>query len=128
MYANAHQPERFTDADAARSERTTALFMHLATYAYMVSFPAFLIPLVLWLVKREDSPFLDDHGKEALNFHISLVLYILMAFPLIFAMGFGLLMLFLIIPLCALVFPALAANAASKGEYYRYPATIRLIK
>ena len=128
MYAHPVPNSRLVDPDAARSERTTAVVMHLATYAYVVFPPAFLIPLALWLIKREESPFLDDHGKEALNFHISLVLYILLAFPLILAMGFGLVLLFLIIPVCSLIFPGIAAYAASKGEYYRYPVTIRLLR
>ena len=122
-----HRYRRYVDADATSDERTIAVIMHLGTYAY-VFFPlAFLIPMILWLVKREQSPFLDDHGKEALNFHISLVLYILLSVPLILAFGLGLVLLILVIPICSMVFPGLAAYAASKGEYYRYPATLRLI-
>lgn len=119
---------RYTDADATSDQRTIAIVMHLSTYAYVVFPLAFAIPLVLWLVKREESPFLDDHGREALNFHISLVLYILLSIPLVLAFGLGLVLLIFVIPVCSLIFPALAAYAASKSEYYRYPATIRLIK
>ncbi len=121
-----HEYTRYKDADATSDERTLALIMHLGTYAY-VFFPlAFLIPMILWFIKREQSPFLDDHGKEALNFHISLVLYILLSIPLILAFGLGLVLLILVIPY-SLIFPGIAAYAASKGEYYRYPATLRLI-
>ena len=132
MYAQAAQPvsryARLVDDQAASGERSTAVVMHLSMYGYFFFPFAFLVPLAIWLLKRDESPFLDDHGKEALNLHISLVLYILLSIPLILALGLGLVLLLLVIPVCSLVFPALAAHAASKGEYYRYPATIRLIR
>jgi uncharacterized Tic20 family protein len=123
----ADQYTRYTDTGATSDERTLAVIAHLATYAYTFFPLAFLIPMVLWLVKRDQSPFLGDHAKEALNFHISIVLFILLSIPLIFAFGLGLVMLILVIPVCSLIFPGIAAYAASKGEYYRYPATFRLI-
>ena len=127
MHAGTMHSTRLFDDQAGQGERTTAVLMHLAMYGYLVFPLAFVVPLVLWLVKRGESPFLDDHGREALNFHISLVVYILLSIPLILALGFGLLLLCVAIPLWSLILPGVAAYAASKGEYYRYPATIRFL-
>jgi uncharacterized Tic20 family protein len=116
-----------TDEGAVSNERTYAAVMHAGVYAYALSFPlAFLIPMIMWLVKRNDSPFLDDHGKEALNFHISLVIYILISIPLLF-FGVGFILLMLVIPLWWLITPIFAIVAATRGEFYRYPMCLRLI-
>ena len=50
-------------------QRTYALFMHLGSL-----FAGFLVPLIMWLIKREESPFIDDHGKQLMNWNISLVI------------------------------------------------------
>ena len=109
------------------SERTLAVLMHLSVYGYTVFPVAFVIPLVIWLMKRDESGFLDDHGREALNFHISLVLYILISIPLILAFGLGILLLVLVLPAACLVLPILASVSASRSEFYRYPMCLRLI-
>jgi len=114
-------------APTESSERTLAVLMHLSMYGYAVFPLAFLIPLVIWLVNRDQSSFLDDHGREALNFHISLVVYILISFPLILAFGLGILLLVLVIPAACLVLPILASVSASRSELYRYPMCLRLI-
>jgi len=83
-------------------------------------------PLVLWLVKKEGMPFVDDQGKESLNFQISVTIY-----------GVGAALLYITgidIVLCGalgvfwLVMVIIATVAANKGERYRYPLTIRLLK
>lgn len=85
----------------------------------------FLFPLVVYLVKRQDSPIAAEHAKEALNFHISVYLYgiaslllcfVLIGFPLLIAVGIGSVV-------CAII----ACIKASEGQLYRYPLTIRLV-
>lgn len=85
-----------------------------------------IVPLVIWLIKRADSPEIDSTGKEVINFQISYSIYtgvsILLCF---FLVGFVLLPIILIIWLVCMV---LASIRTSNGESYRYPFTIRFLK
>ena len=85
----------------------------------------FILPLIVYLVKRTESELVAAHAKEVLNFHISLVIYAVCSFCLIFVcVGIPLLMgLGLMAFICAII----AAIQASEGGFYRYPLTIRLI-
>ncbi len=117
-----------------QDEKLWGTFMHLSALIVgiigsMTGIPAFsfLGPLVLWLIKRHESPFLDDQGKEALNFNITVGLAMLLCFPLILLLGLGLLLMF-IIGIAALVLTIMAAIKANNGEWYRYPFSLRLVK
>jgi uncharacterized Tic20 family protein len=118
---------RVVDPDAAEWERTYSMFTHLSLLAFHVALPV-LPALVLWLIKRDRSPFVDDHGREAVNFQLSLVLYALVAVPLagLVTCGLGFL-LWLPVYALGMVGMILASIAAHKGQYYRYPATIRFL-
>ena len=83
-------------------------------------------PLIIWLIKRGDDPFVELHSREALNFQISVLIYAIIAFILIFAL-IGLLLIPFVI-LFAFVFAIVAAVKAANGEEYRYPLTIRLVR
>ncbi|MEN7972496.1 MAG: DUF4870 domain-containing protein [Verrucomicrobiota bacterium] len=113
----------------SRTERQWAMGCHLMVLCgLVVPIPSanLLGPLVLWLVKREDGAFIDQQGKEALNFQISLTIYAL-ACLLLAVIGIGFLLLF---PLALfwLVCVIVAAIKASEGIAFRYPACIRFIK
>ena len=83
-------------------------------------------PLIVWLAKRADSPEIDEHGKESLNFQISMLIYNVVAAVLCLVLiGFALL---LILHILNLVLVVVASIQASEGKLYRYPITIRLIK
>jgi uncharacterized Tic20 family protein len=85
----------------------------------------FILPLIVFLVKREDSPLVAAHAKEVLNFHISLVIYVFVSFALMLILiGF---LLFFAVILGSFICAIIAAIRASEGEFYRYPLTIRLI-
>ncbi|MEN3370697.1 MAG: uncharacterized protein V7609_2840 [Verrucomicrobiota bacterium] len=90
--------------------------------------PAFghiLGPLIVWLAKRGDAPEIDAHGKEALNFQISMLIYSIVAGILcLILIGFALLA---ILHVLNVVFVIIAAIRASEGQLYRYPFTLRLI-
>ncbi|MGD9126079.1 MAG: DUF4870 domain-containing protein [Planctomycetia bacterium] len=105
--------------------KTLAMWMHLSTFAgALVGFPL-LGPLIFWLIVKDKHPFLDDQGKEALNFGISMMIYSLVTIALCFVLiGFALLPVLAII---GIVFPIIAAVKSNGGEWYRYPLTIRLI-
>jgi len=77
-------------------------------------------PLIIWMIKKDESPFVDDQGKEALNFHLSVLIAALVT--AVTCIGP------LIISVAALIYHIMAAVEANKGVYYRYPYTIRMIK
>ena len=85
-----------------------------------------IFPLIVYLVKKEDSGPVAAHAKETLNFHITLIIFALAAFVLAFV-GIGFL-LFPLIALAALVLAIVAALKASDSIFYRYPACIRFVK
>src|SRR5260370_23443313 len=83
-------------------------------------------PLIIWLAKRSDSPEIDEHGKESLNFQISMLIYNVIAGVLCLVLiGFVLLFILHILNLVLLI---IASIQASEGKFYRYPLAIRLIK
>jgi uncharacterized Tic20 family protein len=83
-------------------------------------------PLIVWLAKRNDSPEIDEHGKESLNFQISMLIYNVIAGVLCLVLiGFVILA---ILHILNLVLVIVASIQASEGKFYRYPLTIRLIK
>ena len=82
-------------------------------------------PLIVWLVKRGESAEIDAHGKEALNFQISMLIYNVVAGILcLIVIGFVLLA---ILHVLNVVFVIIASLRASEGQMYRYPLTLRLI-
>ena len=93
---------------------------------------SFLGPLVVWLVKKETMPFVDDQGKEALNFNIMLLIVFAVLWALTFVtLGIGILLtgpLMFIVGVAALVLVIIAGIKANEGVAYRYPFSIRLIK
>ena len=80
-------------------------------------------PLIVWLTKRDDSPEIDAHGKESLNFQITLALIIIVLCITII----GILLLWLV-GVLALVLVIIATIRASEGKLYKYPVNIRFIK
>jgi uncharacterized Tic20 family protein len=105
------------DADS----KTMAMLAHLLGILL-----GFLGPLVIWLIKKDQSPFVDDQGKEGLNFQLTcLIGYVIAGATSCFFIG---LVIFPIVWLCALIFGILGAMEANKGVPYRYPFNIRMIK
>ena len=86
----------------------------------------FLGPLILWLVKREDDPFIDEQGKEAVNFQLTMCIALFVCFLLMFVViGFVLLPIVLLLDI---IFVIIAGMKAANGEHYRYPFAIRFLK
>ena len=108
--------------------RSWCVLCHAAALAgiFLHAFGHILGPLIVWLLKRTESPEIDAHGKESLNFQLSMLIYNVLA---------GILILFVIgIPLLVLLYIAntvlviIASIRAGNGELYRYPMTIRFMK
>ena len=105
--------------------KNKAVFAHLSAFLTFVGIPAPIGPLVAWLVLKDQDPFAADQAKEALNFNLSFLLYSIVAgVSLLVLVGFILLPVVLIL---WFIFPILAAVAASRGEWYRYPLTLRIV-
>lgn len=120
-------------------EKQWAMFAHLSalvggilTSGWAGSIGCFIGPLVIWLVKKDTLPFVDDQGKEALNFNITVgIVFLALLILSIVTFGIGLVVavpLWIIIGIAWLVFTIIAAVKANNGERYRYPLTLRLIK
>jgi uncharacterized Tic20 family protein len=86
----------------------------------------FVVPLIIWLIKKDQSKFLDDQGKEALNFQLTMLIAMVVSSASI--MVFIGIALFPAVVVINIVFCILGGMAANKGELYRYPFTIRFIK
>ena len=101
----------------------------MAMLAHLLAiFTWFLGPLIIWLTQKETSAFVDDQGKEALNFQITIGLaYVAVGVATCVTLGLGSI-LAPVVGIVNLVFCILACVAANKGERYRYPFAIRLIK
>jgi uncharacterized Tic20 family protein len=106
---------------AQNNDKLWIILCHLSS---IIGFP-FIIPLVIYLAKRQESALIAAHAAEVLNFHISLVIYVLCAVPLVFLIiGIPIILgLYVMAFVCAII----AAIKASEGGFYCYPLTIRLI-
>jgi uncharacterized Tic20 family protein len=108
--------------------RTWTVLCHATALAgFFVPWAGHILgPLIVWLAKRGDSPEIDVHGKESLNFQISMLIYSQIAGVLCLVLiGFVLLG---ILHILNLVLVIIASIQASEGKLYRYPISIRLIK
>jgi hypothetical protein len=113
---------------ASDEERTMGMLCHLLALAGFIGIPFgnILGPLIIWMIKREEMPFVDDQGKESLNFQITLPIAALVSAALTCVfIGFVLLP---VVAIAGLVFVIIAGIRANKGELYRYPVNIRFIK
>ncbi len=119
-------PHRRVTLDApSETERTYATFQHLIGVVGLLGggLPVLgcIGAVTLWRIKARQSEFLDDHGREAVNFQLSLILYgLVMTLP---SMGF----VWFFIAALSVYGCVRGAMAANRGDYYRYPACLRLI-
>jgi uncharacterized protein len=113
---------------SSRDVRTWKVLCHATALAgFFVPWAGHILgPLIVWLAKRGDSPEIDEHGKESLNFQISMLIYNVIAGVLCLIL-IGFVILF-ILHILNLVLVIVASIQASEGKLYRYPLTIRLIK
>lgn len=115
-------------APPTESERTWGMLAHLSALAGVVVWllGCVLGPLIVWLSRRDQSAFVAEHAREALNFNITVVLAALVCLALMLVfVGF---ILGAALFIAWLVFTLTAAIKASEGEHYRYPFSLRLVK
>jgi len=120
-------PDAAPQPTTGNKERTWAALTHAATFTGYLTGAGFIVgPLVMWLIKKDQMPFVDVHGKQAVNFNISMLIYAFVGFISLF-----ILIGFVLLPALAifhLVVSIIAAVKASNGEYYSYPLSIRFIQ
>jgi uncharacterized Tic20 family protein len=124
------QPEAVPEAapEPNKDAKMWAMFCHLAGLATFLAIPfaGLIAPLIIWQIKKDEHPFINANGKEAVNFQISIHIYFAVSAILIFAViGFFLLPAVIIVNL---VFLIIAGVKANNGESYQYPLCIRFIK
>ena len=113
----------------SKDEKMWGMFCHLAMLVQFVGIPFGTIvgPLVVWLIKRNEMPFVEDQGKEAVNFQITATIAALCCIPFYFLCGVGIVMIVGVV-IADLVLSIMAAVKANEGVAYRYPFALRLIK
>lgn len=121
------------DEHTTPNERTYALWTHLVGFASLSSgsipFLGLIGTVIMWRIRAADSPFLDDHGREATNFQISLALYYLMGIVFsIVTVGLGATIVFPVLLALSIIGQVRGAMAAHRSEYYRYPCCIRFLQ
>ena len=111
----------------SKDDRTWGMLAHLSAIVgyFLIPFGNIIAPLVIWLIKKDQSWFVDNQGKEALNFQISMTLYAFVSGILMLVLvGF---VLIVIVYILGLVLTVVATIKANEGVLYRYPLTIRFI-
>lgn len=115
-----------TDPAPDKDARLWGMLCHLTAFAgFIVPFGSIIAPLVIWLIKKNDIPFVDDQGKESINFQITVLIAAIICGILMF-IGIGFLLLFAL-AIYAIIMVIIASIKANEGIAYRYPYTLRLI-
>ena len=125
--------------EPSAEQRQWAMFAHLSalvgailTGAWGGGWGCFIGPLIIWLMKKETMPFVDDQAKEALNFNITVaIVAVVLVLLTVMTLGIGLVIAIpvgIVVGIAWLVFTIIAAIKANEGVRYRYPFTLRLVK
>lgn len=107
-------------------EQMWGLLLHLSAFAgFLIPFGNLIGPIIIWQVKKDESNFLDEVGREAVNFQIAITIYTFVS-ALLIPVFIGLLLI-VAVALGMIVFTVIAAIKASDGECYRFPMIFRVI-
>ncbi len=111
----------------SQDDRLWAMFAHLSALAgLLIPFGNIFGPLLIWILKKDTSEFVDNQGKESLNFQISITIYTIISIILVLLL-IGIVVLILI-GLFAVIMVIIAAINSYDGKNYKYPLTIRFVK
>jgi uncharacterized Tic20 family protein len=103
------------------TDRNFAIAMHLTPLAGFAFFLFVFTPVVLWLIRKDKSAFVDDHGREVVNMLLTMIIF---AFATVTIIAVPFVLIWVVVMLVNLIRGAIAA---SNGEYFRYPMIIRFI-
>ncbi|MFC1806064.1 DUF4870 domain-containing protein [Planctomycetota bacterium] len=109
------------DAEISKDARTFAMLCHLLALVLGV-----FGPLIIWLIKKDEHPFVDEQGKEAVNFELSILIGCFICIPLAFLI-IGIPLMFALM-IYGIVFRIIGAIKANDGVHFRYPYRLQLIK
>jgi uncharacterized Tic20 family protein len=110
-----------------KENRQLLVFTHLSQLLdFVTGIGGFIVPLLLWLVKKDEIFDMDRHGKAIINFRISMFLYLLICIPFVLLFGLGLLG-FIVIGLFYIIFPIINAVRASNNQQPNYPLSIKFL-
>ncbi|MCU0711825.1 MAG: DUF4870 domain-containing protein [Pirellula sp.] len=107
--------------------RTWAMLLHLSVFlGYVIPLGGLIAPILIWQLKKEQFPDLDQHGKMVVNFIISMLIYSAIAFILTFVLigifvGIALMII-------GVAYPIIGAIKANNGEFWKYPLILQLLK
>lgn len=103
------------------------IIMHLSQLITLViGFGSLIVPFIIWLTQKENIDHIDTHGKNIINFQLSILLYCLICIPLILVFGLGLLG-FIVLSIISILFPIINAVKTSNGEHPKYPLSLNFI-
>ena len=107
--------------------RKWGMFCHLLSFiGFIIPFGSIVAPLIVWQSKKDISLFVDEQGKESVNFQISMTIWIIVSCLLVFLLiGFALLAILTVMEIVCVIMASVQAN---EGKSFRYPLTIRFIK
>jgi uncharacterized Tic20 family protein len=118
-----------------QQERTLAMLCHIGALIGSFMPPAnIIVPVVIWLLKKDQSAFVNEHGKESINFQINLSVWAIIICVVGFLLIFLVIGIFLLpvalgaLFIAGLILCIVAGIKAYEGNYYRYPFIIRLVK
>ena len=121
------EEQTLNDIQITKDERTWAMLSHFSAFTGLLfPFGNFLAPLIIWLIKKDEMPFVEDQGKEVLNFQISMTIYLLISGILCIIL-IGIPILIGMVIFCFII-TIIAAISANDGKFYRYPINLKLIK
>ena len=111
----------------SETERNWAMLCHLSAFAgFFFPFGAIIGPLICWLSKRDESLWVKENGASSLNFQLSMLLYIVLAIPLVFIIiGIPIIVILGTLKVICII---IASVKAAKGETFKYPLTIPFIQ
>jgi uncharacterized Tic20 family protein len=105
------------------SDKIWSILSHLSIF---LGVGFIILPLVVFLAMKGESGYVTSNAREALNFHISILIYAICSVPLAFCFIGG--PLAILIGIASLILAIVAAVKASDGQCFRYPLTLRLVK
>lgn len=110
-----------------RQDRQLIVITHLSQLITLViGFGSLILPLILWATNKEKVHQMDEHGKNIINFQLSILIYSIICIPLILLLGLGFFGL-IALAFIAIIFPIINAVKASNGETPSYPLSINII-
>jgi len=111
-----------------KQDKQLLVITHLSQLLdFVTGIGGFIVPLILWLTKKDEIIDMDLHGKAIINFRISMFIYILICIPLILFLGLGILGI-LVIVVFYLIFPITNAIRVTNNQAPNYPLSIPFIK